>query len=396
MVHIASADEDPAVKQEREAVQAIERKPFTTETDFTLEDVVASTGELRDALLSLPYGNGSSYFQKPGYFVNVQGFARTFDFIAGRLGGPPGGRLLDIGADLTWSTARLAARGWRPVGTDINHHLPASAVFQRHGPAYAVANVDMHVPAFGDEVFDVVTAFNALHHTHRLPDLVANIARVLKPGGKLGFVEPYWYHEAVRDAFGRDEIDGGINENVHSLEEWHQTLVNAGLELVVFLISHSYNAIYRKQSVGAVRRTINIDEAREELFARHYYVRFLAPPVIPGLVPANQTIHVPVIVLNEAQAGWSSEGQIPVFLSYHLHRVDGDGTTLVAFDNPRTPLPGYLEPASETEVILPIGTPAEPGEYVATVDLVHEARCWFFEKGGSTAGIRFRVRESSG
>ena len=50
-------------------------------------------------------------------------FGDVFDYVLARLGPATGGRLLDVGADITWSTARLAARRLAAVGIDINDHL---------------------------------------------------------------------------------------------------------------------------------------------------------------------------------------------------------------------------------------------------------------------------------
>ena len=88
--------------------------------------------------------------------------------------------------------------------------------------------MDMHLPAFRDGAFDAITAFNALHHTHRLEALIGTLAAALRPGGRLCVVEPYWFLEAVRQAFGAAQIEAGINENVYRLEEWHRWFVQAG------------------------------------------------------------------------------------------------------------------------------------------------------------------------
>ena len=212
------------------------------------------------------------------------------------------GRLLDVGADLTWSTSRLAARGWRPVGIDINHHLAASQALRRRGPAYAVVNMDMHLPAFRDGVFDAITAFNALHHTHRLEALVGTLTAALRPGGRLCVVEPYWFLEEVRQAFGAAAIEAGINENVYRLEEWHRTFVQAGLELVTHTIGHAFNAIYRKRTDG-VTRTISLGDAEAELFAGFYRGSVAGPPVLPGLIAPGARVEIPVRVVNGSPLG---------------------------------------------------------------------------------------------
>jgi SAM-dependent methyltransferase len=389
--HVRTADEDVAITRERAAVQQMEEAPLLRPTDFSLASLLADRGALLDAFASLPYDDGSAFYRENEYFQNVAGFAGVFDYVLTQLGPAGGGRVLDVGADLTWSTARLAARGWRAVGIDINQHLAAARALRRRGPAYGVVNMDMHLPAFRDGAFDAITAFNALHHTHRLEALIATLAAALRPGGRLCVVEPYWYVEAVRQAFGAAQIEAGINENVYRLEEWHRWFVQAGLELETFMISHSLNAIYVKRPAGERPRTLTLAAAEAELFARHYDVAFVAPGELPTTVPAGATFELPVTIVNRGQAGWSSEGQIPVFASYHLYRRDGGARTVAAFDNQRTPLGAYLPPDTSRLLRLKVTAPATPGEYELELDLVHEARCWFAEQGGTPASVRLHV-----
>ena len=389
--HVRGAEEDVAITREREAVRQMEAAPLLRPTDFSQASLLADRGPLLEAFASLPYDDGSAFYRENEYFQNVSRFAGVFDYLLAQLGPPSGGRVLDVGADLTWSTARLAARGWRAVGIDINQHLAASRALRRRGPAYAVVNMDMHLPAFRDGIFDAITAFNALHHTHRLEALVGTLAAALRPGGRLCVVEPYWYVEAVRQAFGAAQIEAGINENVYRLEEWHRWFVQAGLELDTFMVSHSLNAVYVKRPAGERPRVLSLAEAEAELFARHYEVAFVAPAELPGAVPAGATFDLPVTVVNRGRAGWSSEGQIPVFASYHVYRRDSGGRTVTAYDNQRTALGAYLPPGTTRTVRLRVTAPATPGEYDLELDLVHEARCWFAEKGGTPASVRLHV-----
>ena len=385
VVMVRADDEDPAVERERHAVLELEQghpDQFPEgSTDFTLRSLLATRGPVQQAFLSLPYDDGSAFYRGNEYFRNVAGFAGAFDHLIGQLDLPPGSRVLDVGADLTWSTARLARRGWRPVGIDINHHLTASRLFHEQGIAYGVVNVDMHAPAFRDEAFDAAVAINALHHTHRLAPLMANLTRVLKPGGRFAFVEPYWYHEAVRQAFGAEQIEAGINENVYRLEEWHQTLVSHGLEIRSFAPSHAFIGVYEKRAGGAPR-ALTLHQATEELFGPFYGARLelTQAPVAHG--GAGQAITVPVRVTNASTWTWCREGQVPVHVSYHLYVATAPGVRgrMLAFDNVRSHLPEFLPPGRDVVVEARVDCPVEPGSYVIEFDLVHEGVTWFAER----------------
>jgi hypothetical protein len=276
--------------------------------------------------------------------------------------------------------------GYRPVGIDINHHLAAASVLGRYGPPYAVAMVDMHTPAFGDGVFDGVTAFNALHHSAKIGVLAANLARGLRPGGRLALVEPYWLRAESRATFGAEQIAAGINENVYRLEEWHAAFVAAGLELVVFAASRSFDAVY--EHTGHAGRALTSESAAAELFARYYDAAVIVPATRMS-ASAGATLDVEITLRNHSHAAWCTNSQLPIYASYHL--LSADGTRVVAFDNVRTALPGYVAPGRDTTLPLRVDAPTQPGDYRLEVDLVHEGVTWFKDRGGRTGTFTLSV-----
>ena len=393
---IRAAAEDAALERERQAVLELEAgAPVDVpagSTHFGLPVLLAGPCPQRTAFMSLPYDDGSAFYRENDYFRGVAVFGPAFDFVVDRLGLAPGSRVLDIGADLTWSTSRLARRGWRAVGIDINHHLVASRVFREAGIHFAVANLDMHLPAFADGVFDGVTAFNALHHTHRLEPLIANIARMVRPGGRLGFVEPYWFLEAVRDAFGAAQIEAGINENVHRLEEWHAMLVNHGFELLACAAGHALQAVYER--VPAERqRHLTIDQARDEFFAPFYRAELSLPTQGPLRLSPDETARVAVHVVNRSDRTWSEVSQVPVHLSYHVLTA-GDGppaARMWRYEHARTGIGGDLHPGGDRVVVLQVQAPSAPGRYEVVVDLVHEGVTWFSDRQQAMASLPLDV-----
>lgn len=393
--HVRGAAEDAAITREREAVRRMEAAPLLRPTDFSLAALLAGAEPMARAFASLPYDDGSDFYRDNKYFRDVAEFAASFDYVMGVLGPAAGDRVLDVGADLTWSTARLAAAGWRAVGIDINDHLAASRVLRRRGPDYAVVNMDMHLPAFRAGAFDAVTAFNALHHTHRIEALIDTLSASLRPGGRFAVVEPYWLLPEVRQAFGVEQIEAGINENVYRLEEWHRWFVQAGLELETFVIGHAFNAVYRKRSDGAARR-LSTAAAEAELFDGFYRATVEAPPALPGVVPRGVRVEVPVRVVNRSARGWSSIGQAAVRLCYHLYRRDGGERTLVRYEHPRTEIGAFVLPGATTHVRLPIELPEDAGDYDVEIDLVHEGRSWFADRGNAAATLRLHVADPRG
>ncbi len=113
-----------------------------------------------------------------------------------------GAVVLDYGCGGGGFSLRLASLGAHVVGVDISPKLieQARASASKVGmngssPLFTVA--DAHRTPFGDNSFDYVFGNGALHHLD-LDRAYAEIARVLKPGGKALFMEPMYHHPLLR------------------------------------------------------------------------------------------------------------------------------------------------------------------------------------------------------
>ena len=390
VLDLTSAYEDAVLAREREAAYETEQNPALGGINDRFADLSAVDGPLRSAIVALPYGDGSRYYREPGYFANVHGSVAAFDFLLKYLDARPGQRLLDLGADVTWSTAQMARRGLRCTAVDINHHLSAARLFFEHyGIAYGLIRADMTRVSLRDEAFDVVLAINALHHGSDLGQLAANIARMLRPGGRLGFIEPYCASDEDRRQFGAAQIEAGINEHTYRLDEWHQAFTRAGLAVTAHRVCDSFAAVYEKsRGSGPVAA-----DSEPGLFSAFYRGELAVEPPAAGRVSPD-TREALIRIRNDGDGAWGEQSLYPVRASYHLYRLDSGSPDLLAFDNPRTPLPHVIDPGGHATVAIPIRLPDEPGQYVAEVDLVHEGVRWFSECGMKPLQLRFTVTRS--
>ena len=105
--------------------------------------------------------------------------------------------------------------------------------------------------SFRAGTFDIVLGIASLHHAAHLDEAVGNIARMLRPGGRLGFIEPYCADLEAKAAFGRTQIEAGIDEQTYMLTEWHTALLKAGLRARTFRIADSFAAVYERAPGGA-------------------------------------------------------------------------------------------------------------------------------------------------
>lgn len=104
----------------------------------------------------------------------------------------PSDRIIEVGCGMGRYTIPLAERGLRVEGLDM------SAVLldrlreyggERLGVPLHALDVMQPPPEF-EGAFDVVIGFFVLHHIHDLVPSFAGMARMVKPGGRLVFVEP--------------------------------------------------------------------------------------------------------------------------------------------------------------------------------------------------------------
>jgi SAM-dependent methyltransferase len=108
----------------------------------------------------------------------------------------PGSRVLDVACGSGHTTLRIARRtGCGVVGVDIHE----SAIAEAHATAQQSglgdrASFELHDASeplpFGDSSFDAIICIDAINHLPDRPAILADWARVLKPGAVLVFTDP--------------------------------------------------------------------------------------------------------------------------------------------------------------------------------------------------------------
>jgi ubiquinone/menaquinone biosynthesis C-methylase UbiE len=95
-----------------------------------------------------------------------------------------GDRVLEVGCGQGHLTTRLAERGVDVIGVDANPNAPEVSGSDR------VLHMRAEDLSFDDAEFDAVIAVHAIEHIPPLGEAAAEMARVLKPGGKALFIYP--------------------------------------------------------------------------------------------------------------------------------------------------------------------------------------------------------------
>ena len=152
------------------------------------------------------------------------------------------GRILEIGAGAAWLSAELSKlpNVVELMVTDFSPKLlkdHAPRVFQLLGASTAKITRtpgDFHQLQFPANHFDFVVCSAALHHATNMVQLLREVKRVLKPGGRLVAIrEPVWPLVRLKSrARARARLAAaGVSDPFYTLADYREFFTQAGLTL---------------------------------------------------------------------------------------------------------------------------------------------------------------------
>jgi arsenite methyltransferase len=112
---------------------------------------------------------------------------------------PPGGTALDVGSgpgNITGSLARAAGRGGLALGVDISEPMLARAVRAESETHVGFIRADAQRLPLRDNTVDAVVSLGGLQLIPNPSAALAEMARVLRPGGRLAIMVPIFRHIA--------------------------------------------------------------------------------------------------------------------------------------------------------------------------------------------------------
>jgi demethylmenaquinone methyltransferase / 2-methoxy-6-polyprenyl-1,4-benzoquinol methylase len=98
---------------------------------------------------------------------------------------PGGGRALDLASGTGDIAFALAARGWGVTALDVTHRMLQLARAKPDRPKVGFVTGDMMALPFPSAAFDLVTTGYGIRNVPRIEPALAEIRRVLRPGGLL-------------------------------------------------------------------------------------------------------------------------------------------------------------------------------------------------------------------
>ena len=207
----------------------------------------------------------------------------TFDF--DKLGIERGHRLLDLGCGAGRHTFEALKRGAQVVSADLDDVVLKDvagmvAALRSEGEIAGVSwggvNCDALCLPFSDGAFDRVVVSEIFEHIPHHGLAAAEIARVLKPGGRAVVTVPRWWPERICWALSRryHDVPGG-HVRIYRRGALSRLLLGAGLDPYATHHAHAFHAPY-----WWIKCAVGVD--RDQVWPVRTYHRFLVGQMPPG------------------------------------------------------------------------------------------------------------------
>jgi SAM-dependent methyltransferase len=318
--------------------------------------------------------------------------------------------VLDFGAGSCWVSSLLNRMGCRTIALDVSetalrYGRRLFELDRRHRmdlhPQFLV--FDGYTFPLRDETIDRIICFDAFHHVPNKGDILREMYRVLKRGGKVGFSEPGSEHSKSPMSVYAMETHGVLESDI-DLDEFIRTAGDVGFDDVLIKPYPPPESI--AFSVPEYRRFVNgengafpLNIIREDLKRNTNVILEKGkavwdsrrPNVLkaglrivedgPKELKAGQQYTFQVETRNAGDTVWlSSPNPVGGFvtLGAHLYNATNEALDL---DYGRAHLARDVRPWEKQRVDISLVAPQQEGVYFVELDMVCEMICWFAQRG---------------
>lgn len=318
---------------------------------------------------------------------------------------PRGATVVDLGGGSGWVAEFLARFGFRPVVVDVALPLLrlAHARLGEEGLAGRVVAGDMTALPLRSQSVDAVIVLDALHHVGQLSAVLAEVQRVLVPGGQLLIAEPGEGHSESSKSLA-ETLEHGVREGeVHPHVVWEAARA-AGFTRGMIVPRTPATLVMPIEALPEAMRTpadawIVHDGASTVRFETAVVRSMLARPMLvltsgerprdsrapgvlrahlrPSLARVGTALTGTIAVENGGDTLWLSRSADGVgVVSVGLHLLS-PGNHLLDREFLRIPLPANLAPGETVTLTANAALPNATDAYRLKIDLVAERVCWF-------------------
>jgi ubiquinone/menaquinone biosynthesis C-methylase UbiE len=336
----------------------------------------------------------------------------------------PGMRVVDFGAGSCWLSRWLTQLGMEAIALDVSptalkigqelyRRLPV--IGERPPPSFL--QFDGHRIDLPDASVDRIVVLDTFHHLLNPDEVLAEMSRILKPGGIAGFSEPGPHHSRSPTSQSEMRNYRVLEDDVDVHRIW-AAASKAGfgrIQLAVFPATPYLLTLpeFDEYLAGGKQNERFAELTRREMEGRRvFFMQKGAQPPIYGSrsrvglaakldvtlrsesVKAGEALEARIVVTNTGKATWLPHGAKPgaVWLGCHLLGAAG---RVGGFECPRHALtPGDGRPVAPGETLtLDVKIPAPPkGSHVLEFDLVSESVAWFASVGSEPARVNVQVK----
>ena len=332
-----------------------------------------------------------------------------------------GHTVLDFAAGSCWLSSLLNRLRCRTISIDVSptalelgKELFALDPRQRPELEPRFLPYDGHQIPLAAGSVDRIAVFDAFHHVPNQDEVLREMARVLRPGGRVVMAEPGENHSHADQSHMEMERFGVLENDIHFDELAHKAraagfsavLVKpyAAPEAMTFTEQQFLSFMKGRDSVFPVRAIraslhdflliilLKGEEQKDSRAPGLLRAAFeLKGPPAPLLAEPGETLRLEVAVRNDGDTLWLHEvDAIGGYVGAGVHVLSAGGE-MVVHSAARQALPKDVAPGETVSFTVAVPLPAARGDYVLRIDLVDEFVVWFEMAGSAVLDVPCKV-----
>ena len=328
--------------------------------------------------------------------------------------------VLDFGAGSCWVSSLLNRMGCRTIALDVSETALrlGRRLFEldrRHrmevDPQFLV--FDGYTFPLQDESIDRIICFDAFHHVPNQEDILREMYRVLRWGGKAGFSEPGLEHSKAPMSVYEVETHGVLERDV-DLDEFIGMVRAIGFDDVLIKPypppeGIAFSVAQYREFVNGADEVFPLNVVREDLKLSTNVILQKGEPkwdtrrprVLSALLTtgesatlrlkAGQGYTLRVSATNLGDTIWLKKpNAVGGFVTVGA-RLHNEAKKPVEMEYGRAHLSADVHPGEMQSVEVDLVAPIEKGVYHVELDMICERICWFAQRGSHTLWERIEV-----